>query len=128
MMRNKNTSRHHGFFLNVCNQPLITVNVVIFIKKNLWLQTAINDVIDELENSGIIQKIISDYAQQKYLKMVEFESPCTRLNVEHLSSIFRIWLIGIGISFPVFLVENFIRHLVKKHTVSIKLTLQKRQK
>jgi hypothetical protein len=126
MMRNKNTSRHHGYFLNVCKEPLMTGNVIILMKKNLWIQSAINEVIQELQNSGIIEQTIEEYSEQKYLKMTEKDRGLQRLTVEQLSSIFRIWLIGIGISFPVFLVENFIRKLVETHKVSIKLTIQKR--
>lgn len=122
MDKNKKYSKK-GFFLNVCKERRMSASIVIFLRKNLWLQSMFNKVIDDLQSSGLIQHAVEQFAQEKYFKMTEPIAERKKLSIDQLSGIFQIWLIGLGISILAFALEiafdKYLRH--KKFSFSIQL-------
>lgn len=112
MTRNREYSKE-GFFLNICNEPVITVNIVILLKKNIWLQSTINEALDLLQSSGLVQYAINQHVDQKYFKMREQIAERQKLKIQQFSGIFRIWLIGLLISFLIFIIEHLIYRVFK---------------
>lgn len=110
MSRNKIYSKDR-YFLNICKEPLMSVNIVFLMKKNFWLQSAIDNVLNQLQSSGLIQHAISQHAEEKYFDMKEFIVDKQKLTIQHFSGIFRIWLIGLLLSFFVFIIENLIKQI-----------------
>lgn len=104
MDRNKNYSKY-GFFLNICKKPVMTVNIVILMKKHLWLRSAINDVIGEMQSTGLIQYAIEEVIETKYYKIVEKDIGKQRLSLDQFQATFIILLFGVVTSIFVFISE-----------------------
>lgn len=123
MMRNKNTMKK-GFFLNICKQPIMTMNIVVFIQKNVWLKSAINNVLNDLLSGGLIDHVVSQYIDEKYLKMVEQNAEKQKLSLEKFSAIFYVLICGLVVSTFVFIIEitvkKFFDSLIFEFKCSIK--------
>lgn len=66
------------------------MNVVWFMKQNLCLQSAINNVMSDLLRGGLIDYVISEHVDAKYLNVVEKETRKQKLSLEQFSGDFFI--------------------------------------
>lgn len=105
MYRNKKT--FETFFLKVCKEKFVTLNIVMYFPKGFFLKNAIDKKLSELAASGILQFWINNYVDKKYLN---FESPELEpqiLQIQHLIGVFNVIFIMMGFAIVIFFIEIF---------------------
>lgn len=101
-----NKANQKYFIHKICKEPLMTMNLVLYFRKNFYLSEELNKKIQALVSSGIIdywlRRLLKDFQNQ------EQNQPST-FNIAELAAPFTILIIGYCISFTVFLFENFLK-------------------
>lgn len=103
-----NLNNRDRFVHKICNEPLMTISLVLYFRKNFFLRTEIDSKIKALISSGLI-----DYWIGRSLtgfKGTKSREP-TKLNLQELRGPFNILFIGYSAAFLVFLTEMSIRRL-----------------
>lgn len=104
LLWNKKNSREVGSELNICKEFLFPVHGVFLVKKNFYGLQKMNEKIEQLQSSGIIQHFIDgrlNFKSSKYQK----PGP-TALTIMQLAGVFQIMAFGYFSAFVVVLVEN----------------------
>lgn len=101
----------NGTTLNILDENLMTIQIVIYTRKNFFLLGALNEKIEEIKSSGLLQywhykrKATLDFTNVKKLPKV--------LTLERLAGCFEIWAFGLFIGFLSFIIESLPKCLVK---------------
>lgn len=103
LYRNKKT--HKEFVVQICKEQLMTVNIVMYFPKNSFLRETFNRKLSDFSTAGIINYWVKKFADPRFLNVKIGNTEQQKLSVLKLSGVFNIWLIGLGISFFVFLIE-----------------------
>jgi hypothetical protein len=101
--RNKKT--YEKFVLKICKEQLMTVNIVMFFPKNSYLRDTFNIKLNELLTAGIVQFWVQNFIDIRFLNAKTKSDEPRTLTLEKLSGVFKIWMIGIGASILIFLLE-----------------------
>lgn len=103
-----NIKNRKHFLHKICKEPLMSISIVIYMRKNFFLKTEFDNKIVSLISSGLIDYWLSD--SFKELKDVRKKEP-KELNLEELRGPFNILLIGYSTAFLVLLIEISVRSL-----------------
>jgi hypothetical protein len=112
---NKKHRKH--FTHKICKEPLMSISIVIYVRKNFFLKSEIDDKIELLTSSGLIDYWLS--RSFKELKDDEKREP-KKLNLRELAGPFNILLIGYFTSFLVLLSELSAIRLKKCKNIFLK--------
>lgn len=96
-------NRKKGRF-KICKEIFLTIPVVIYTKKNFYLLDALNEKIDILKASGLIDFWHFQDIDERLLNVKETRDPKV-LTINHLSGCFQILFLGYFASFVVFAFE-----------------------
>lgn len=112
----RNQKSHKQFVHKICKQQLLTVNTVMYFKKNFFLIDSINEKVSAFVNSGIMNYWIQNNLQMSFYKPKIVKVGPTRLSLEHLSGVYEVLLFGFFIAFIAFVGEIFWSKL-KRHSM-----------
>jgi hypothetical protein len=101
----QNKQNHKNFTYNVCNEVIMTIPTVFYLRKNSYLTEVFNEKIDDLKSAGLIDYFISKYLDPKYLRVKRFEEGPRKLNLSELLVAFKLLAIGILSSLVGFVCE-----------------------
>lgn len=103
-----NLNNRDRFVHKICNEPLMSISLVLYFRRNFFLRTEIDSKIKALISSGLIDywigRSINDFKHTKNREP-------TKLNLEELRGPFNILFIGYSAALLVFLVEMSMRRL-----------------
>jgi hypothetical protein len=91
----------------MCKEPFLTLPVVIYARKNFFLLEAINERIEILKASGLLEFWLFEDIDRNFIK-VKATTELKVFSLEHLSGSFLIYLSMMFGCFVVFLVENVV--------------------
>ena len=92
--------------LEILEQEVLSYNLVMLFSKRHLLLDSFNDLIYRISESGLLVKWMKDINKNRTLGDITFpEDGWRKLTVENLQSPFYLLLIGLGISFVVFILE-----------------------
>jgi hypothetical protein len=94
-----------NFTYNVCNEVIMTIPTVFYLRKNSYLTRTIDEKIDDLNSAGLTNFLISKYLDPKYLRVKIFEQGPRKLRLTELGVSFKLLGFGILISIVVFVFE-----------------------
>ena len=97
--------------LQICREPYITIPTVIYTKKDFYFLQALNEKIEELKGTGLIEYWFSMQFVKEFGR--DDDSPKI-LTLNHLSGCFLILAGGCFISFIAFILELIIFKLKKR--------------
>lgn len=103
-----NLNNRDQFVHKICNEPLMTISLVLYFRKNFFLRTEIDSKIKALISSGLIDYWLGHSLNE--FKSRENREP-TKLNLQELAGPFNILLIGYTTAFLVFVIEIVVRRL-----------------
>lgn len=86
--RNKKFLAH-----KICRELIVTMNTVMYFQKNFFLADTINQKINCLISSGIMNHLIEKYIDMKFLVFKEPAKGPRQLTMEHLKGAFYVWII-----------------------------------
>lgn len=91
----------------ILREQWITNFIVFYTPKNFYLLNELNDYVDLLLSSGIMNRIISTYLdnESKFFKAKLENFGPTGLSMANLQSAFNLWLYGIGVAALVAVLE-----------------------
>jgi hypothetical protein len=107
----QNERNHKNFTYNVCNEVIMTIPTVFYLRKNSYLTEVINEKIDQLKSAGLIDYFISKYLDPKYLRVKRIEQGPRKLNVRELLVAFKLLVIGLLSSLVGFVYEIVLHRL-----------------
>jgi hypothetical protein len=116
----QNKLNHKNFTYNVCNEIIMTIPTVFYLRKNSYLTEVINEKIDQLKSAGLIDYFISKYLDPKYLRVKRIEQGPRKLNVRELLVAFKLLSYGIisgAIAFVFEIGSQFVPRRKIKHPV-----------
>lgn len=88
----------------ICKEVFLNIPVVIYSLKDFYLLHEMNEEIENLKSSGLIEYWDFEYVDKKFLKIEEVKAP-SNLKFEHLLGSFELLLCGLLLGFLVFCVE-----------------------
>lgn len=88
----------------ICKEPFMTVPIIIYTKKDFYLLDKINEKIEFLKASGLIDFWHYQEVKKGAMFEAEFKGPRT-LKIEHLLGCFQILLYGCFISLIILALE-----------------------
>lgn len=109
-----NKKFHKNFIFHVCNEVIMTVPVVFYLKKNSYLTEILSELIENFKSSGLINYWISKYLDPKYLRVKKIYSGPTKLNLRELFGAFQLLALGLICSFISFAIENCFEFVQKR--------------
>jgi len=91
----------------------MTIHLVYYFRKNFYLVNEINEKIGIMQSSGLINRIIKKYADDRFLrrKLPEDGPSQSQLRVQHFEGTFLIWIFGVTISIVTFCCEKLLKCL-----------------
>lgn len=101
----------NGTKLNILDENHMTLQIVIYTRKNFYLLGALNEKIEEIKSSGLLQ--YWHYKRKAILEPANVEKLPKVLTLEKLSGCFEIWAFGLCIGFLSFVIESLPRFLKK---------------
>lgn len=101
----RNEKTHKSFVLKVCKEQLLTVSVVMYFPKNFYLKEAIDKKISELATAGFLDYWIREFVDPRFLDVQHDINGPTNMQIQHLTGIFDVWMIGLAVSMIIFLIE-----------------------
>lgn len=101
---NKGLFVHRALKENIWNAKF-----VMYFPKNFYLTEAINKKISLYLSSGILAHFIDRYIDLRYFNMKEESNGPTKICLAHMKGAFILWIILIGFSSFVFILELFVR-------------------
>jgi hypothetical protein len=87
----------------ICREPFMLVSIVIYTKRNFYLLQAINEKIENLKATGLIDYWYSLSFSKEFSN--EKSNTPKVLTFGHLSGCFYIWICGCFVSFLTFVLE-----------------------
>ena len=90
--------------LTICKETFLYVPVVMYTKKNFYLLDALNDRLEMLKQSGLIEFWRSNAYDTTIFKSMETGHPKV-ITFDHLMSGLQILFVGYGLSFITFVIE-----------------------
>jgi len=111
-----NQKKRDEFSHLICQQFVMTTNVVIFFRKEFYLIEAINDKINSFLASGIMEHWIEKSVDMHFATRKVIKRGPKKLNIEHLSGIFKLLCIGCAVSSMFFVFELLYFKLRTKQT------------
>lgn len=112
-----NKMNYRNYTFNVCNEIILTVPVVFYLKKNSYLKEIIDEKIDDFRSSGLIDHWISKYLDPKYLHVTKPYLGPTKLNFIELLGAFQLLAFGLICSVFAFGFESIL-HLIYKRVAA----------
>lgn len=103
----KNQVHQQSFQYQVCKEFYSMVPVTMYFPKYHYLVETINRKLELFSAAGLIGFWASFHMDMKYLNFKWTHSGPKKINMNHLSGIFQIWLFGLGISFLSLVLEVF---------------------
>jgi hypothetical protein len=94
------------FAYKILKEPLMSNQMVIYMKRYFFLLDEINEKINIMISSGIIDFIVSKYAD-RHIKANSKPFRQTKLTMNHLQGIFQVWCFCLILAFIVFVCEMF---------------------
>jgi hypothetical protein len=91
--------------MNICNEVIMTIPTVFYLRKNSYLTRIIDEKISALNSAGLTNFLISKYLDPKYLRVKIFEQGPRRLRLAELGVSFKLLAFGTLSSVAVFAVE-----------------------
>lgn len=88
----------------ICKEVFLNIPVVIYSLKDFYLLHEMNEEIENLKSSGLIEYYNFEYVDKKFLKIEEVKAP-SNLKFEHLLGSFELLLCGLLLGFLAFGVE-----------------------
>jgi len=91
-----------------CKEGIITIASVIYMIKNFYLRTALDDKIILLREFGFTQLWNERMIDEKYLIEIQQQNKLRvpkALSWQHLSGVFYVWIVCCFIAFVTFLIE-----------------------
>lgn len=102
-----NMVNYKNFTYHVCKERFSTNQFVFYFRKNHFMVDEINEKIDLMLMGGIIDQIISRFADIRFLnEKIESKQP-SKLTIQHFMGAFRILWMCNAIGIAVFIVEIF---------------------
>ena len=116
----QNKQNYKNFTYNVCNEVILTVPTVFYLRKNSYLTEVFNEKIDNLKSAGLIDYFISKYLDSKYLRVKTIKQGPRKLNLKELIVAFKLLGYGIASASIAFLIEIGFNCMTrrKSHTFS----------
>jgi hypothetical protein len=105
---NRNRIFRGKFSLKVCAEQVSVMNIAIFYTRNFYLRYEIDVKLRQFDAAGLLGYWIDEHADKRYLNMKEGVTGPQKLNLEHLSGVFNIMLIGHAVATIVFIFELLI--------------------
>lgn len=100
---NKQHSQEEGSELTICEELLYPVHGVFLVKKNFYGLEKMNEIIDALQSSGIIQHLMIQKVSFKSLSPLK-QGP-SALTIQQLAGVFEILVFGYLFAFVVGIFE-----------------------
>lgn len=101
-----NKLNQKNFTFNVCNEIIMTVPVVFYLHKNSFLTDILNEKIDDLKSSGLIDYWISKYLDPNYLHLKSSMQGPKILNFRELLGAFQLCSFGLFCATISFVIEH----------------------
>jgi hypothetical protein len=95
-------------FHHYAPESIYTINIAIYMHKESCLAVPFKEAITNLVNGGLVTKWASLLINNQYLKQIVDESPVA-LSITQLMGCFELWLLGLLMSFHVFVMEVIVR-------------------
>lgn len=111
-MWNKQTVKNHT--LKFCKERFLLNQIVFYFPKDFYLTEEISHQIIELSANGILDHLVSEYADHAFLNVKPVDVGPLPITFIQISGIFHVCAACLLISFFVFLVELF-GHKFRKH-------------
>lgn len=105
-----------NFTYNACNEAIMTIPTVFYLRKHSYLTEIVNEKIDDLKSAGLIDYFISKYLDPKYLKVERAAEGPRKLNLRELLVAFQLLVYGLISGLVGFVIEisaNFYRRRMK---------------
>lgn len=106
--RNKNVWTH-----TVCKELVGTNLVVIYFSKNFYLIDAINQKLKAFATNGLLQHIIDDYVDMRYLQVKEIPKGPQTLTIDHLRGAFSVWMTCCLVCCAIFVIEVLVKSMIR---------------
>lgn len=100
-----NEKNSKNFSYHICKELFLMNNFVFYFRKNHYLVEEINDRIDRMLMSGVIEHITKNYTNSIFLKHSGESKLPKQLKIEHFVGAFRLLLMFIAISTATFILE-----------------------
>lgn len=114
----RNQQHYKEFALKVCKEPVLTVNIVMYLPKNSFLKEAIDHQLSQLLSFGFLEYWTQKFADPKYFKIKSEERGPKKLNINRLIGVFNLYLYGCAISLLSFFLEITFFQMRKKIVLS----------
>jgi hypothetical protein len=98
-----------GFNHVLCKEVFTTMSIVMYFRKDLYLQPAIDETISKFQAGGLIEHwhMNSIYGLQRSLKVGSNEP--RKMTINHLLGCFEVWAFGMVLGLGCFLIEKLFR-------------------
>lgn len=103
-----NSKNHENFTYLIAPEQFVTNQLVFYFQRSHFLAEKFSEKIDSFREAGLIEKIMSKYVDQKFLKSKHTPDPHISLNLSHLFAIFALWLCGLLVSIVTVMIELFL--------------------
>lgn len=100
-----NRLNYPNFTYTVCNEAILTVPVVFYLRHNSYVTEIFDKAIDNLKSAGLIDYWISHYIDGKYLRIKSNDRPHSKLSFQELLGTMQLFVIGMSFSVFTFLLE-----------------------
>lgn len=111
-----NKKFHKNFTYNVCNEKVLTSPSVYYLHKHSYLTEMVNEKIDALKTSGLIDYWISKYLDPKYYRVKQIARERAKLNFSTLLGAFQLLVSGTIVAFTTFVLELLFRRMELIHS------------
>lgn len=105
-----NNIHSKNFSYLIAKERLVTNWLVFYLQRGHFLTDEINSKIEMFHQSGLIVRTMSQYVDLLFLKSNTLKRPQAKLEIQQLSAVFWLWLLGLALTFLVFLCEFFWGH------------------
>jgi hypothetical protein len=120
---NRNRLSRGKFTLKVCAEQVSVMNIAIFYTRNFYLKYEIDVKLRQFDAAGLLGYWINKHADKRYLAVKKRSSGPKKLNVRHLSGVFKIMLMGHAVATVVFIFELLVYKIkqvrIKKCSVNV---------
>lgn len=101
-----NFLNHQNFTYLTADETLMTNQLVFYFQKNHFLADKLSDKIIRFQEAGLIDKILSQYVDNRLLQATSQEPQGTVITIGQLSAVFGVWISGLIASVMVCLLEK----------------------
>lgn len=103
---NQNEMHKNNYSFRVLKQPIFMAQVALFYPKNHYLRHAFDEKMRLLKSNGLINFWISKHMDEKHLNVKPAKKGPEKINLGQISAGFQLWVIGLCVSFCVFIIET----------------------